>query len=63
MSRWRAVVGVVERGWRGLVWCESGLPVGISGCAGLLVVGWRAGDVVTCLSQVARNVVGRREIR
>jgi hypothetical protein len=23
--------GVVEEGWRGLVWCRSGLPVGISG--------------------------------
>src|SRR5262249_29495017 len=29
-------------GWRGLVWCTSGLPAGISGCSGLLLVGWRA---------------------
>jgi len=27
---------------RGLVWCTSGLPAGISRCAGLLLVGWRA---------------------
>jgi hypothetical protein len=26
----------------GLVWCKSGLPAGMSGCAGLLWVGWRA---------------------
>ena len=50
-------------GWRGLVWRTSGLPAGISGCAGLLLVGWRACDVVTELSQAARNTVGRREIR
>jgi hypothetical protein len=31
--------------------------------AGLLLVGWRAAEVVTRLSQVARNTVGRREIR
>ena len=34
--------GAVAGGWRGLVWRTSGLPVGFSGCAGLLVVGWRA---------------------
>ena len=34
--------GAVERGWRGLVWCKSGLPAGISRCSGLLLVGWRA---------------------
>jgi hypothetical protein len=31
--------------------------------AGLLLVGWRAGGVVTRLSQAVRNMVGRREIR
>jgi hypothetical protein len=62
MGRWGAVVGSAE-GWRGLVWCKSGLPAGISRCAGLLLVGWRAAEVVTRLSQVARNMVGRREIR
>ena len=55
--------GAVERGWRGLVWRKSGLPAGISRCAGLLLVGWRGGEVVTELSQAARNMVGRREIR
>ena len=34
--------GAVERVWPGLVWCKSGLPAGISRCAGLLWVGWRA---------------------
>jgi len=29
-------------GWRGPVWCASGLSAGISGCSGLLWVGWRA---------------------
>ena len=53
--------GAVARGWRGL-WCRSGLPAGISG-SGLLLVGWRGGDVVTRLSQAVRNMVGRREIR
>ena len=47
----------------GLVWCKSGLPAGISRCAGLLLVGWRAAEVVTELSQAARNMVGRRQIR
>ena len=28
--------------WPGLVWCKSGLPAGISRCAGLLWVAWRA---------------------
>jgi len=36
---------------------------GISGCWALLLLGWRAAEVVTRLSQVARNMVGRREIR
>jgi len=61
MSRWRAVVGSGE-GWPGLVWCKSGLPAGISGWSGLLLVGWRAAEVVTELSQAVRNMVGRREI-
>ena len=34
--------GAVAEDWRGLVWCTSGLPAGISGCSGLLLVGWRA---------------------
>ena len=55
--------GAVARGWPGLVWCTSGLPAGISRCSGLLVVGWRGGDVVTELSQAVRNMVGRRGIR
>ncbi len=55
--------GAVERGWRGLVWCKSGLLAGISRWSGLLLVGWRAAEVVTELSQVVRNMVGRREIR
>ena len=50
-------------GWPGLVWYASGLSAGISGCAGLLWVGWRAAEVVTELSQAARNMVGRRQIR
>ena len=55
--------GAVARGWPGLVWCKSGLPAGISRWSGLLLVGWRAAEVVTELSQVVRNMVGRREIR
>ena len=55
--------GAVERGWPGLVWCKSGLPAGISRWSGLLLVGWRAAEVVTELSQVVRNMVGRRGIR
>ena len=55
--------GAVERGWRGLVWCTSGRLAGISRCAGLLLVGWRAAEVVTELSQAARNMVGRRQMR
>jgi hypothetical protein len=47
----------------GLVWCKSGLPAGISRCSGLLLVGRRAAEVVTELSQAARNTMGRREIR
>jgi hypothetical protein len=34
--------GAVAGDWRGLVWCTSVVPVGISGWPGLLVVGWRA---------------------
>ena len=59
LARWWAV----ERGWPGLVWCTSGLRAGISRCAGLLLVGWAGGEVVTELSQAVRNMVGRREIR
>ena len=55
--------GAGERGRPGLVWGKSGLPVGISRCSGLLLVGWRAAEVVTELSQVVRNMVGRRGIR
>ena len=54
---------VVAFDMSGLVWRKSGLPAGISRCAGLLLVGWRAAEVVTELSQVVRNMVGRREIR
>ena len=55
--------GAVARVGPDLVWCKSGLPAGISRCAGLLLVGWRAAEVVTELSQAVRNMVGRREIR
>ena len=55
--------GAGERGRPGLVWGKSGLPAGISRCSGLLLVGWRAAEVVTELSQVVRNTVGRRGIR
>jgi hypothetical protein len=37
-ERWCAVVGKAHD-WRGLVWCTSVVPVGISGWSGLLVVG------------------------
>jgi hypothetical protein len=62
-ERWRAEVGAVHR--VGAVWfgCKPGRSAGISRWRGLLWVGWRAGGVVTELSQVARNVVGRGEIR
>ena len=53
---------VVTFDMSGLVWCTSGLLAGISRCAGLLLVGWRAAEVVTELSQAVRNMVGRREI-
>jgi hypothetical protein len=43
-------------GWRGLVWCTSGLPAGISRCAGLLLVGWRA-------ATLSRSCHKRRETR
>jgi hypothetical protein len=62
MSRWRAVVGQGTRSAR------SGL--GHTGFAGghfemlrFADGGLSGGDVVTGLSQVARNTVGRREIR
>ena len=42
---------------------QTGQLAGISGCAGLLWVGWRAAEVVTELSQAARNVVGPGEMR
>ena len=62
MSRWRAGVGQ----WRGLA--RSGLVhIGFAGGHFEMLrfaVGGLAGcDVVTELSQAARNVVGRREIR
>ena len=38
----------------GLVWCKSGLPAGISRCAGLLLVGWRA-------ARLSRSCHKRRE--
>ena len=62
---WACCVGGAGRDLRhvgsGLV--QIGQLAGISGCAGLLWVGWRAAEVVTELSQAARNMVGRREIR
>jgi hypothetical protein len=62
MSRWRAVV---EQGTR---FARSGLVhIGFAGGhfeMRRFAVGRLAGcDVVTRLSQVARNMVGRREIR
>ena len=62
---WACCVGGAGRDLRhvgsGLV--QTGQLAGISGFAGLLWVGWRAAEVVTELSQAARNMVGRREIR
>jgi hypothetical protein len=55
--------GAVERGWRGLVWCKSGLPAGHFEMLGFAGGGLAGGEVVTELSQVGRNMVGRREIR
>ena len=55
--------GAVESGWPGLGWCASVVPPGISRCSGLLLVGWRGGDVVTELSQAVRNMVGRKQMR
>jgi hypothetical protein len=46
--------GAVERGWPGLVWRKSGLLAGISRCAGLLLVGWRA-------ARLSRSCHKRRE--
>ena len=46
--------GAVAEGWRGLVWCKSGLLAGISRCAGLLLVGWRA-------ARLSRSCHKRRE--
>ena len=55
--------GAVHSGRRALVWCKSGVPTGISRCLGL-PGGWAGGGgVVTRLSQLARNMVGRRGIR
>ena len=54
---------VVTFDMSGLVGGKSGLLAGISGCAGLLWVGWRPAEVVTALSQAARNMVGRRQMR
>jgi len=62
---WACCVGGAGRDLRhvgsGLV--QTGQLAGISGCAGLLWVGWRAAEVVTQLSQAARNMLGRRQIR
>ena len=55
--------GARHSDWRGLVWCKSGLPAGISRCVRFAVGGLAGGEVVTSLSQVVRNMVGRREIR
>ena len=55
--------GAVAQGWRGPVWCKSGLPAGISRCCRFAVGGLAGCEVVTELSQAARNMVGRREIR
>jgi hypothetical protein len=62
MSRWRAVVGQ----WRGLA--RTGLAqIGLAGgdfeMRRFAVCGLAGGDVVTELSQAARNTVGRREMR
>ena len=62
MRRWRA-----GGQWRGLA--RSGLGAdrvcrrAFRDASGLLVVGWRAAEVVTELSQAARNMVGRRGMR
>jgi hypothetical protein len=62
---WACCVGGAGRDLRhvgsGLV--QTGQLAGISGCAGLLWVGWRAAEVVTELSQAARNMVGRKQMR
>ena len=47
--------GAGEKGRPGLVWGKSGLPAGISRCSGLLLVGWRAAEVVTELSSGAKH--------
>ena len=62
MRRWRAVVGQ----WRGLArsgLVRIGLAGGHFGMLRFAGVGWRAAEVVTRLSQVVRNMMGRREIR
>jgi hypothetical protein len=49
--------GAVERGWRGLVWCRSGLLAGISGCWGFAVggpAGWRRCHGVVTLMVLER---------
>ena len=47
----------------GLVWCKPGRLAGISGCAGLLWVGWRAARLSRGCQQRARNVVVPGEMR
>jgi aspartate oxidase len=62
MSRWRAVVGQGARFERsGLV--QIGLAGGHFEMRRFAEGGLAGGDVVTELSQAARNMVGRREIR
>jgi hypothetical protein len=62
MSRWRAVVGQLRGLARtGLV--QTGFAGGHFGMRRFAVGGLAGGDVVTRLSQVMRNMMGRREIR
>ena len=62
MSRWRAVVGQGTRLERsGLV--QIGFAGGHFEMRRFAVGGLAGGEVVTELSQAARNMVGRREIR
>jgi hypothetical protein len=62
MNRWRAGDAAVERVARsGLV--HIGLAGGHFGMRRFAVGGLAGCDVVTRLSQVVRNMVGRREIR
>ena len=59
------LAGVLGRctDWRGLVWCERGMPVGISNAPGFAMDGLAGCDVVAGLSPAARNVVGPGEMR